>query len=315
MRHLMPVFFMLLALSGIAQARTITDHAGHVVEVPDAPQRIISLHDWTLTLMAHELGAPLIGSAGRMASDGSFYIRGGQELFDLDFTGVEMASVHSKPDLERIRALKPDMIVGNLGDYGSLQPQLATIAPTLMFNPENGRSMLELYEEFASWIGKSDRFAELLDGYQKTLAPVHERLAARDGEAPTYAVILVNGRDGTIQVMKEYGALTTVLDDLGLQRMPIVNDMAADVARMTIGGELIDQIDADYIVTSYLPDADETPESFRTDIDLIAPGAKDFLKAFVNGRVLSLSRYEVYPPTFKGLEVTLKAIETGLMGK
>lgn len=306
------LFLFLAAFPGGAQARTVTDHGGNVVEVPDAPRRIVALHDWTLTVMAHELGAPVIGSTGRMASDGSFYMRGARELFGLDFSSVALASVHGKPDPERIRALKPDLILANWGDYSALRPQLATIAPTLLFNAEQGKPMLALYAELASWLGRSDRFAELCRAYAEKSASVRSRLAAGGKDLGTYAAILVNGRDGSIQVLKEYGSLTTVLDDLGLKRMPVVEKVPAGTSRMTIGAELIDAIDADYIVTSYLPDHGQGPESVREDIDRIAPGAAAFLKAFANGRVLSFSRYEVYPPSFKGLDLTLREIEAAL---
>ncbi|MGU3400616.1 ABC transporter substrate-binding protein [Brucellaceae bacterium D45D] len=305
MRLLALLLLSSLSFINATQARMVTDHDGTRVEVPDRPQRIVSLHDWTLTVMAYELGAPVIGSSGRMAKDGSFYMRGARELFGLDFTGIALASVHGKPDLERIRALQPDLIVANSGDYSALHTQLATIAPTLMFNAEQGRPMLELYEEFAAWIGYSQRFEELHASYIEASKAARECLATKRDDKTTYAAILANGRDGSLQVLKDYGSLTTVLDDLGFARMPIIATMPENRSRITIGAEMIDAIDADYIVTSFLPDHEEGPQSIFQDFERIAPGAKDFLHAFRNNHVLSFSRYEVYPPSFKGLNITI----------
>lgn len=81
---------------------------------------------------------------------------------------------------------------------------------------------------------------------------------------------------------------------------------------MKIGVELIDTIDADVIVTSYLPDHGEGPETIVEDLDRIAPGARHFLHAFADDRVLSYSRYEVYPPSFEGLKRTLLKINLAL---
>ncbi|WJH41104.1 ABC transporter substrate-binding protein [Aliirhizobium terrae] len=312
MRSVFLAFLLLISpLAATASARSVTDHDGRTVEVPDAPQRIISLHDWTLTVMAIELGAPLVASNGRLAADGSMFIRGARELFDLDFTKVELASVHGKPDLERIRTLKPDLIVANAGDYSALAEQLSTIAPTLMFNPENGKPGFELYKEFAGWIGKESRFEELQAAYDARIKALHEILGDAVGDS-TYAAILTNGRDGTLSVLKEYGVLTTVLDDLGFQRIPLTETVPAGTSRMTIGAELIGELDADLIVTSYLPESGGTPETVFDDLDRIAPGYRDFLRAYADKRIFSFSRYEVYPTSFRGADLLLDQFEQKL---
>lgn len=302
------LFAATLAFAPSVFARNVTDHGGNTVEVPDEPQRILSLHDWTLTVMTRELGAPLIASAGRVAPDGSAFIRGGRELFGLDFNEIELASIHGKPDLERIRALKPDLIVANIGDYGTLREQLSTIAPTLMFDAENGKPPFELYRDYAGWIGKQVRFDELQNAYDARIATARESLpqALLSG---TYSAIIANERDGTLGLLKEYGVLTTVLDDLGLQRVALIDSVPAGQSRMTIGAELIGEVDADLIVTSYLPENGETAESIFPALARIAPGYETFLRAYETKRIFSFSRYEIYPPSFRGAELLLDALE------
>lgn len=296
-----------LVMPATLSARTVTDHDGQTVEVPDDPQRIVSLHDWTLTVMARELGAPLVASTGRLAPDGSAFIRGGRELFGLDFSQVELASIHGKPDLERIRALKPDLIVANSGDYAALRDQLSTIAPTLMFNPENGKPALALYREFAAWIGRAARYEALEAAYRARVAALRARLPQTEDR--TYAAILANGRDGTLTILKEYGPLTTVLDDLGFQRVALADTVPDGQSRMTIGAELLGEIDADLIVTSYLPEQQQSEQSILSDLDQIAPGWREFLRAHSSERVISFSRYEVYPPSFRGADILLEKLE------
>jgi iron complex transport system substrate-binding protein len=309
MRSVLLILLLILwPLSGIAGARSVTDHDGRTVEVPDMPQRIVSLHDWTLTVMGTELGAPLVASTGRMAPDGSTFIRGARELFGLDFTRVELASIHGKPDLERIRALKPDLIVANAGDYSALAEQLTSIAPTLMFNPENGKPGFELYREFAGWIGMEPRFEEMQKSYRARVEALRTKLSGTT-EGRTYAAILTNGRDGTLNVLKEYGVLTTVLDDLGFARIPLADTVPAGASRMTIGAELIGELDADVIVTSYLPETGGNPDLVFEDLDRIAPGYRDFLRAYADKKMFSFSRYEVFPTSFKGAERLLEQFE------
>ena len=309
MKILLCLWLTLLTLSAGVHGHTVVDHAGYQVTLPDRPQRIVSLHDWTLTVMAHELGAPLVASTGRLAADGTFYIRGARELFGLDFSQLELASVHGKLDPERIRALKPDVILANSGDYLAMRSTLSAIAPVVYFNPEQDRPMLVLYRELAAWLGRSAEFSALTQQYQQNIATLRQR---QTSPAPSYIALLVNGRDGTIQVLKEYGALTTVMDDLGLQRMPVARTLSAGRDRVTISPELIELIDADYIVTSYLPDQGEDASSFMRDFDRVAPGARQILKAFRHGRIINLSRFEVYPPSVRGLESTLSSVEQAI---
>jgi iron complex transport system substrate-binding protein len=292
-----------------ALARTVTDHDGHTVEVPDTPTRIVSLHDWTISVMAAELGAPLIASNGRLAPDGTYFIRGARELFDLDFTKIELASVHGKPDLERIRGLKPDLILANSGDYSALRDQLSSIAPTLIFNPENGRPTFDLYREFSDWIGKRDRFDALEQAYNQKLQRLRATLPISDNP-PVYVAVNPNARDGTLTLLREYGPLTAALDDLGIARAPIVSAMPESEGRMTVGSEVIGDLDVDYIFSSYLPEQGQNPQTFFEELDNIAPGYRDFLRAYNAGHMVSLSRYEVYPPSFKGRELVLDAAVT-----
>lgn len=302
------LFAAALAFPLSALARNVTDHGGNTVEVPDVPQRILSLHDWTLTVMTRELDAPLIASAGRLAPDGTAFIRGGRELFGLDFDDIELASIHGKLDLERIRALKPDLIVANVGDYGPLREQLSTIAPTLMFDAESGRPPFELYRDYAGWIGKQSRFDELEATYKARIQTARKSLPPTLLSG-TYSAIIANERDGTLGLLKEYGVLTTVLDDLGMKRVALTDSVPAGKSRMTIGAELIGEIDADLIVTSYLPENGETAESIFSALARIAPGYEAFLRAYEEKGILSFSRYEIYPPSFRGAGLLLDKLQ------
>ncbi|TWF59065.1 ABC transporter substrate-binding protein [Neorhizobium alkalisoli] len=306
MRILILAWAILLVLVVPTFARSVTDHEGRTVEVPDHPQRILSLHDWTLTVMARELGAPLIASIGRPSPDGKPFMRGARELFGLTFDQVELASLHGKPDLERIRALKPDLIVANLGDFAALTDQLSSIAPTLMFNPESGKPPFALYREFAGWIGKEQRFDTLKAAYDQRLAETRARLGTSTEK--TYAAILADGRDGSLTILKDYGVLTTVLDDLGFHRIPLSGTVPSGQSRMRIGAELVGEIDADMIVTTYLPENGGSPQSIFNDLDRIAPGYQDFLRAYAEKHILSFSRYEVYPTSFRGALALMDAL-------
>jgi iron complex transport system substrate-binding protein len=299
----------LLMLSCSSKAREVIDHLGHHVTVPDAPQRIVSLQDWTLTVMAHELGAPLIASTGRVSPKGGLYIRGASELFGMSFEKINLAFIHGKPDLERLLALKSDLILSPASDYAQLRDNLSLIAPTLMIKTDAGIPMLKLYADVAYWLNCQQRFDELLHQYQQRVKKLREQLG---GGAKTYVVILVNPRDGTIQVLRNYGVLTTVLNDLRMQTLPVASHTIGGADRVTISPELLETIDADYVFTTYLSERGETQQSINQAIETIAPGALQFLKAARNNHLISLPRNEVFSPSFKGLEIMLNKIESVL---
>ena len=46
-----------------------------------------------------------------------------------------------------------------------------------------------------------------------------------------------------------------------------------------------------------------------TDLDQVAPGARDFLKAVKNGHVISMDRFYVYPTTFASFDYVLDQLE------
>lgn len=106
-------------------------------------------------------------------------------------------------------------------------------------------------------------------------------------------------------MLKEYGVLTTVLDDLRLRRIALTKTVPHGTSRMTIGAELIGELDSDLIVTSYLPKTCGTADTVFEDLDRIALGYRDFLQAYANKRIFSFSRYEVCPVSFRGADFLL----------
>lgn len=303
MFRIFAVLFLLM-LSCSSKGHDVLDHLGNHVTVPDAPQRIVSLQDWTLTVMAHELDAPLIASTGRVSPKGGLYLRGGSELFGMSFEKIDLAFIHGKPDLERVLALKPDLILSPAGDYAQLRDNLTLIAPTLMVKTDADIPMLKLYADVAYWLNRQQRFDELLQQYQQRVKQLRKQLGS---SAKTYVVIMVNPRDGTIQVLRNYGVLTTVLNDLQMQPLPVAS-RGAD--RVTISPELLETIDADYVFTTYLAERGETQQSINQGIETIAPGALQFLKAARNNHLISLPRNEVFSPSFKGLDMMLNTMES-----
>lgn len=308
MKYLLIPLLLLLTLPLHAQEmRQITDHSGQTVSIPDDPQRIVSLHDWTATVMIHELGGNLIGSIGRVDKDGSYYIRSGRELYGLTFDDIAMASVHGMLDMERIASLKPDLIVGNLGDTLAARDQLALIAPTVIFDPMNGRPPLDNYRDLAGWVNRSGRFEELNTAFQSRVAALRTEMASGD-TGPSYVAMLSNTESGTIRVMRNYGAQSTVLETLGFRRAAIMDEVPADQQEAAFSAEIIGRVDSDYIFTTHIAEQGQSRETIMAQLDEIAPGYRDFLPAVREGRFVSMSRFHVYPTTFAAMDYVMDEV-------
>ncbi|SMO87070.1 ABC transporter substrate-binding protein [Paracoccus laeviglucosivorans] len=291
------------------QMHQITDHSGQQVELPVDPQRIVSLHDWTATVMVHELGGNLIGSSGRLDRDGKYYIRSGRELYGLEFGDVQMASAHGKVDLERIAMLEPDLIIGNSGDTLAYRDQLAQIAPTVMFDPMNGQPPMQNYRDLAGWIGRSAAFEAKKAEYDARIVALRKSLIG-DGPAPSYVAMSPNPENGRLRIFRTYGAQTTVLDDLGFRRAEITDQVPETSQEAAFSAEMIGLLDADYIFTTHFDARGETPETVMEQMDQVAPGYRNVIPAVRAGRFVSMRRFQVYPTTFAAMDVVMKQLET-----
>ena len=147
MRIAILVAALLAAGTSLAAERTVTDAAGRTVSVPEKPQRIVVMHEPLLGVPLMDLGADVVGAYGRN-SDGKFATA-------VDFVDTVLGEGHAKPkgfgavgqiDLEKLRALQPDLIVATEMDSGKAE-QLSTVAPVYLQKASAGISFLFSVEE------------------------------------------------------------------------------------------------------------------------------------------------------------------------
>ncbi|SEQ61640.1 iron complex transport system substrate-binding protein [Devosia sp. YR412] len=300
-----------LTLSARAQdTHTITDHAGFAVEIPVEPLRVVSLHDWTATVMTYELGGNLVGSTGRLnKTTGEYFIRSGRELYQLGFGhGVEMASVHGQLDMEMIAALEPDLIIGNTGDTLEFRDQLNLIAPTMMFDPQNGHAPLDNYRDLAGWVNRTEKFDELLAQYEARIAAAKPIIMAENA-APTYVAMTPNPEDGDIRIFSTYGAQTQVLEDLGFLHGAIADRVPDGEQEAYFSAEIIGELNTDYIFSSHIVDDGEDETTMLKQLEEVAPGASQTLPSVQNNKFISMQRFFVYPTTFAAMNYVLDELE------
>ncbi|MBE3637194.1 ABC transporter substrate-binding protein [Mangrovicoccus algicola] len=293
---------LFLCLAAPAAAREVTDDAGHRVAVPGDPQRVVSLHDWSLTVMLHELGVPLAGSSYRVAADGTRFMRGASDLFGLGEDEVPLASVHGQIDAERIAALNPDLILGNLGDVAAQRDQLAAIAPVLLFDPETDEAPMDRYRRVAEWLGRGTLFEAKLGELEALALP---------SRGCSWALANASARDGTLDLARHYGAVEVAAGLAGLAPSPALEMVPEGRDRAALSPEVAGAIAPDVLFTTFLASRGETAESARQAFDTVAPGYLAFLEGR-GSRVIALPRETFYPASLTGAARLLDSLPDAL---
>lgn len=186
--------------------------------VPTKAERIIVL-DPTYSLgMALELGLPVVGAPLFGMSDETLH----EEALN---RSVQDLGAFTDPSIEKIIALKPDLIIGS-GMLGEKILDMANrIAPTVLITQENWK---EYYAKIAEVTGKSAEARAALQDYETRVG----RLKARVPDK-TISILRITSWDfqvyldspvayGPFAILRELGvrrsAYETTDDDTGLKR-------------------------------------------------------------------------------------------------
>lgn len=137
--------------------------------VPDAPRRIVALDPFYNLGMALELGLPLVGAPLLTVQDRDLKKK------------AEEASVSDigdarQPSLERIVALKPDLIIGDATLHGQSYQNFAKIAPTALIDAKDWK---EHFSTLAMITGKSADATRMLAGYEQRVAAIRTKTGSR----------------------------------------------------------------------------------------------------------------------------------------
>ncbi|WP_273505992.1 ABC transporter substrate-binding protein [Fulvimarina manganoxydans] len=295
--------------------RQVTDDTGRVVEIPAEPKRVVVMHEPLLGLPLIDLGLEPVGSYGR-ADDGS-------TLSAVDFIDTVMGEDRAKPegfgpfgriDLERLRALEPDLIIGTERDVDKAE-QLSTIAPTYLQTVSTGRVHgFGVEKDLADLVGRQDAYADRLNTYETRLAEVAKRVP---GGEKTYLAIITNDQ---LNLVGDMSGAIQAIEDLGFRRADLSGTEAGagpgTLFSVPLSPETLGMADPDLLVVmnSYAV-ADRSPQATEARLDTIMPGWRSFLKPAREGRVLYLDSAKVATPTIASALHTLGAIDAFEQGR
>ncbi|WP_338885037.1 ABC transporter substrate-binding protein [Xenorhabdus sp. TH1] len=304
------ILLCLMGTPAFAATRQVTDTMGREVVIPKEPQRIVVMSEPAIGLPLMELGVQPVGSYGR-SEDGTYQ-------FGADFVDTVLGEGQTKPqgissgreiDLEKLYALKPDLIIGTEFDVDKVK-QLSTVAPVYLQHFLSGKfHNFNIEENLAKLTGREQNFQKRRDMYLQRVAATRTLLPENMANK-TYLPILVTDQ---INVVGEATGFTQALEDLGFTRMKL----SAQSGVSATSSQLLLQLSADklgelnpdvLVVLNSWGSKEHDEKAIRSALDRIVPGWAHYMKPAREKRIVFLNAGEVFTPTFASAEHTLRAI-------
>ncbi|MFF7727050.1 ABC transporter substrate-binding protein [Streptomyces sp. NPDC008001] len=233
------------AAVGGAFPRTI-DHAMGKTEIKKAPKRVVALDmtfvDATLALQSDVVGYTTFASPDEklpayFGDDAAKY--GGK---------AKPVGMLDEPSLEKIQALKPDLILSAKVRHEKLYKQLSAIAPTV-FTEDTGATWKDNLKLVGKALGKEKLADEKVAAYDKRAKAVGDNVRKKKGANPSASV--VRFVDGPTRLYKEDTYIGVIMKDLGFDKP---QDAKGTGFNADISEEQIKKVDADDIFVTAYPD-------------------------------------------------------------
>jgi iron complex transport system substrate-binding protein len=220
--------------------RTVTHFRG-TTEVPADPQRVVVLDLGELD-SAIALGVTPVGAVKAPVEEGLL------SYLEDEAEDIELVGEIGEPDLEKIAALEPDLILGSDVRVEDFYDELSAIAPTV-FTETVGVAWKDNLAVHAQALGREEEAEELMAAYQERAEEVGEKV---DDDL---AVSIVRFVPGEIRLYAQDNFIGTVLEDAGIAR-PAAQDVAE--FSVTVSPEQIDKATGDVVFVGTYGDPAET---------------------------------------------------------
>jgi len=219
--------------------RSVNHFRGTTV-VPADPQRVVVLDLGELD-SAIALGVTPVGAVRAPVNSGLL------SYLEDEAAGVQLVGEIGDPDLEKIAALEPDLILGSELRVADFYDELSAIAPTV-FTETVGVVWKENLAVHAEALGKQEEAAELLAAYETRADKVGQ--AVGDGTASVVRFV-----PGEIRLYAKASFIGTLLQDAGIARPPVQDIEEFDVV---VSPEQVDKAAGDVIFVGTYGDPAET---------------------------------------------------------
>jgi iron complex transport system substrate-binding protein len=223
-------------------------HAAGTTCVPDNIKRLVTL-DIAAFEHAIALGLKPVGTVSSEAYSSNLQHK---------LIGIETIGHANAPNLERILALKPDLILG-MSFHRSLYAQASQIAPTVLIQSNYIGQWEKTFQTLSVALGRERIAQQVMNHYHDRLQDFKDRLKQKIANVdqplpfpPKVSIVRVYQNNINLHLRDSFGG--KVLQDAGLAR-PVAQDIDAATARnlfdnqiqASISLEAIDRADGDVI--------------------------------------------------------------------
>ena len=293
------------------RVRNVVDGSGRTVAIPTHPDRIVVMHEPLLGIPLMDLGIEVVGAYGR-DSKGEFATR-------VDFVEALFGPGRAKPrgfgalgqiDLERLRALRPDLIIGSELDTGKLE-RLSSVAPVYV-QPVGFRHVqgIDVERRLAALLGREAVFVERWQMYQKRVSALKARLPGTVGKRTWLAVLLTD----QVNVVGNMSGLVQAMADMGYSRLALPETGAdgglGSTLLMPVNVEVFGRLDPDLLVVmNNYTSAHEGDADTKQALNRLMPGWERFLKPAREGRMVFRDSARVTTPSIQSALYALDGME------
>ncbi|WP_424535903.1 ABC transporter substrate-binding protein [Sphaerisporangium viridialbum] len=228
----------------------VVEHAMGKTTVPAQPKRVVALDqsfvDAVLALDTEVVGFTTYRALTEKLPD---YLGASAAQYGKD---AQVVGTLEAPSLEKIIALKPDLIVSAKVRHEALYDKLSQIAPTV-FSETTGALWRENLRLMGRALGKDDLAEQKITAYEQRAAKIGEAVkAGNGGTMPTVTIARFAG-EPTVRLYVENSYSGIVLKDAGFPR-PEGQPTTTDTIAVDISEERIADLDADQIFVATYPD-------------------------------------------------------------
>ncbi|MED4206985.1 iron-siderophore ABC transporter substrate-binding protein [Neobacillus mesonae] len=257
------------------------EHAMGSTTIKSTPKRIVILtNEGTEALLS--LGIKPVGAVQSWLGDPWY-----DHIKD-DMDGVEVVGVESEVNVEKIAALKPDLIIGNKLRQESVYKQLSAIAPTVFSETLRG-DWKENFKLYSKALNLKEKGNEVLAAYDKKVEDVKAKL----GDNVNKEVSVVRFMAGKSRIYYTDSFSGVIFNQLGFKRAAQQEELFTPENKLgnlaiEVGKEVIPKMDGDYLFYfTYAPNGDK--EALNTAKEWTNDPLWKNLKAVKSGNAYEVS--------------------------
>ena len=265
-------------------------HAMGTTKVPETPNRVVILtNEANDNVLA--LGVKPVGAVRSWWGNPYF------EYIQSDFQGVPVVGEELQPSLEKIAALKPDLIIGSKVRHQNIYPQLSQIAPTV-YSETLGADWKENLILYAKALNREEKAQQLITEWNQRIADFQSKM----GDRLNQQVSVVRFLPEQARIYHQDNFAGRILQEIGFKRP---NSQQQDKFADEISLESIAQMDGDIIF--YMTFNPQNSRSKELAQKWITHPLWSSLKAAKHNRVYQVN--DVYWNTGAGIQAAHKMLD------